>query len=691
MTVDFIPPPQSVGNARSTIAALKKAKIWLMWQAVLRTGKTKPVKLPFYTNGMRRGTTDTPEDLAQLDAHDAAVAAAAARGPGWGIGIALAHGWQGIDLDNLDANGLAGLANALPGYVEKSPSGKGVHAIGYGREFQTLGSNRSGVEAYAKGRFFTFTGDMIRDGELVCLADYVENVLAPHHKAKSEKAIPAEKVRAVLPVSAQIVAALRSALAYMRSDNRDLWIKAGLALTSIGDAGRGLWLDWSATSEKFDPLEAARTWDSFSPTHIDYRAVFTEAQSRGWINPASNATIFANFASEASRADGPSIVAVPFAAPEIFDIPPRPWVFGRWFLRGTVTTVIAPGGTGKSALMVAAALSLATGRQLLGKSVWGGTQRVLLWNLEDDRDELTRQIVACSLHHGVSDRDYEGRFFVNDAAMPLCTATKGRDGLTIHQSVIDALIAAIRAEGVDVLIVDPLVSSHRAEENDNGQIDVIAKLWAMIARETGCCIVLVHHSRKLGGQQVDAESARGASALGNAARSVLVLNRMDPREATRFGIREEDRRNYIRVSNDKSNRAPAGQADWFRLVSVRLAYGGPDGGDDIAAIERWIPPNAALAAQSFDDVARARVQMTIAAGEWREHPSAKNWAGEAIAGIIGAEISNSADKHRIKALLIDMLAKGELRTEKRPDANRKQREFIVVGDPIGIDCDSPAW
>ena len=691
MSANFIPSPGPEGNARSTFAALKKAKIWLIWRAVLRADKTKPDKVPYYTNGMPRGTTDTPEDLAQLDTYDAAVAAAAARGPDWGIGIALANGWQGIDLDNLDANGLAGVAKALPGYVEKSPSGKGVHAIGYGREFQTLGSNRSGVEAYAKSRFFTFTGDMIRDSEPVCLADYVENLLAPHHKARSEKAIPAEKVRTSLPVSAQIIGALRSALTHMRSDNRDLWIKAGLALTSIGDAGRGLWLDWSATSEKFDPLDAARTWDSFSPTQIDYRAVFTEAQSRGWINPASNATIFANFAGEAPLADRQSIVAVPFSAPEIFDIPPRPWVFGRWLLRGTVTTVIAPGGTGKSALMVAAALSLATGRQLLGKSVWGGPQCVWLWNLEDDRDELTRQIVACSLHHSVSERDYDGRFFVNDAAAPLCTATKGRDGLTIHQSVIDALIAEIRARGTDVLIVDPLVSSHRAEENDNGQIDAIAKLWAMIARETGCCIVLVHHSRKLGGQQVDAESARGASALGNAARSVLVLNRMDSKEASRFGIREENRRDYIRVSNDKSNRAPAGQADWFRLVSVRLAYGGPDGGDDIAAIERWTPPNAALIAQNFDDAARVLVQARIALGEWRGHHAANDWAGRAIAEVIGADLSNFADMQRIKALLSDMLAKEQLRTERRKDANRHERNFIVVGDPVGTDCDSPAW
>jgi putative DNA primase/helicase len=43
---------------------------------------------------------------------------------------------------------------------------------------------------------------------------------------------------------------LRSALLSMRADDRDLWIKCGMALKPLGDVGRGLWLEWSLTSEK---------------------------------------------------------------------------------------------------------------------------------------------------------------------------------------------------------------------------------------------------------------------------------------------------------------------------------------------------------------------------------------------------------------------------------------------------------
>ena len=78
---------------------------------------------------------------------------------------------------------------------------------------------------------------------------------------------------------------LRSALNHLRSDNRELWIKIGLSLKGLGDIGRGLWLNWSMTSDKYDALNASKTWDSLVPEKLDYRFVFAEAQRQGWANP----------------------------------------------------------------------------------------------------------------------------------------------------------------------------------------------------------------------------------------------------------------------------------------------------------------------------------------------------------------------------------------------------------------------
>lgn len=64
-------------------------------------------------------------------------------------------------------------------------------------------------------------------------------------------------------VDDDIVRDLRSALMSMRADDYDLWVRNGLALKELGDVGRGLWMEWSSQSEKFEPLYAARTWESF--------------------------------------------------------------------------------------------------------------------------------------------------------------------------------------------------------------------------------------------------------------------------------------------------------------------------------------------------------------------------------------------------------------------------------------------
>ncbi|MBK6674856.1 MAG: AAA family ATPase [Proteobacteria bacterium] len=67
-----------------------------------------------------------------------------------------------------------------------------------------------------------------------------------------------------------------------------MWVAVGQALKELGETGRGLWWNWSQTSDKCKP-EDARKWDSFDGDRTGYRAVFAKAQAAGWLNPASNA------------------------------------------------------------------------------------------------------------------------------------------------------------------------------------------------------------------------------------------------------------------------------------------------------------------------------------------------------------------------------------------------------------------
>ncbi len=367
------------------------------------------------------------------------------------------------------------------------------------------------------------------------------------------------------------------------------------------------------------------------------------------------------------------IAATPYLWRDPATIPPRPWVFGRWFLRGTATAVIAPGGIGKTTLLDTTALSLVTGRAVLGKSVWGGAKRVWLWNLEDDLEERSRSIQAAAKHHGVTPDDLAGRLFV-DSAMDgsgLCTAVEDGAGFRLIVPVYEAITAELIARGIDVLIVDPFVSSHEVEENANSKIDKIAKAWGRVAKDASCSIVLVHHTSKAGAAEVTALSARGAVALVNACRSALVLNRMDDQEAERFAIEDDaERRRHFTVQDDKHNRAPAEKADWFRLASVDLGNG-----DSVGVVEPWSPPDP------FDGLTGDhlyRVQLALVEGEHREDWQSPAWAGIVVANVLGLDPKAKADRARIRKVLSTWVEAGALRIAERDDEKRKPRKWVEV-------------
>jgi len=375
----------------------------------------------------------------------------------------------------------------------------------------------------------------------------------------------------------------------------------------------------------------------------------------------------------------PRISATPFVWRDPSTIPLRPWIYGRWLLRNTVTAVVAPGGIGKSSLMASLALSLATGKPLLGKTVWEGPQRAWYWNLEDDGDELDRQIQAAAKLHSVTPDQCGERLFV-DSGMEgagLCVATEDHTGFRILEPVVQSLVDELTDRKIDVLIVDPFVSSHEVGENDNSKIDAVAKLWGRVAKRTNCAIVLVHHTKKMAGQKVTAEASRGAVALINAARTALVLNRMDPDEGVRFGITDDaERRRFFTVQDDKHNRAPAEDAEWYRIASVDLGNGRMGHGDNIGVIVGWTPPD------TFDGISvdhLRKVQKAIDGGAYRKSDQSPDWAGHAVAEVLDLDMQDKGDRARVKRMLAEWLKNGALAEEMRKDGKSNQRPFIAVG------------
>lgn len=373
------------------------------------------------------------------------------------------------------------------------------------------------------------------------------------------------------------------------------------------------------------------------------------------------------------------IRATPYVWRDPATIPPRPWLFGRWLLRGTCAAAVAAGGMGKTTWIAGAVMSLVSANPYFGKSVWGGPKRVWLWNLEDPLDEMARAIQAAALHYGLSESDLEGRLFI-DTAMDgagLCTAVEDAAGFRLIKPVYEQITAELIARQIDVLVIDPFVSSHEVEENANTKIDSIAKAWARVAHDANASVILVHHTSKAGAVEVTALSARGAVALVNACRSALVFNRMSEDEAARFSIEDDaERRRYFTVQDDKHNRAPAEQADWFKLVSVDLGNGGEGFGDSVGVATRWSPPDP------FDGLTGDhlyRVQIAIADGSYREDWQSPAWAGVAVANVLGLDAKAKADRARIRRLLATWIANGALSVVDRPDNTSRPRKWIEVG------------
>lgn len=386
-----------------------------------------------------------------------------------------------------------------------------------------------------------------------------------------------------------------------------------------------------------------------------------------------------------------AVVATPYIWRDPTTIKPREWVYGRSIQRGHLRAVVAQGAAGKTILSVGEALAMVTGRNLLGQEVPGGPKRVWLWNLEDDAEELSRIIQAACKHWGITAADIGGRLFVDSALdgaiLKLATSTAA-EGFTINRPLVDALTDEMKGRGIDYLHVDPFVSSHSANESDNMEIDAIAKEWALVGKNAGAGIGLAHHVSKAGAAEATALSARGAVALVNACRSVLVLNRMGEDEAKRYGIEEERRRRYFRTYDDKNNRAPPSDAsDWFQMLSVSLGNGGTDEGDNMGVVVPWSPPDA------FENITTdhlRRVQDAVGSGAYKAHHSAGDWVGNVIADILGMNINDKGDKARVVRMLGTWLANGALRVEERKDQNRQVKKFVVVGRAVDDHSATPA-
>lgn len=82
---------------------------------------------------------------------------------------------------------------------------------------------------------------------------------------------------------------IREALSFVPADDRDLWLKMGMATKAeLGDAGFGIWDAWSQQSTAYRNGDARDVWKSFHQDGgITGATLFYEAKQRGY-QPKAN-------------------------------------------------------------------------------------------------------------------------------------------------------------------------------------------------------------------------------------------------------------------------------------------------------------------------------------------------------------------------------------------------------------------
>ena len=367
-----------------------------------------------------------------------------------------------------------------------------------------------------------------------------------------------------------------------------------------------------------------------------------------------------------------ALAPTPLEIGQVAAIPPRQWLYGRHYIRNFLSVTVASGGTGKTAVTLAEATAMATGKPLLGTET--EKRRVWVWNLEDPLDELRRRFAAICQHYSIRQEEYRGHLFVNSSRDGKVVMAETINGQPVILPAADIILGFIKAHKIDVVIVDPFVSSHRLNENDNGAMDLVVKAWGRIAEEGNCAIELVHHVRKAQvGQGVSYGDARGASALTDAARHVRRLTRMTHDEARYADVDEREFWRYSREADSKDNLAPpAGDNSWRKMISVELPNG-----DNVGVVEQWQWPDA------FTDVTASdlgRVQARLKEGEHRENVRSTMWAGHAVAEVLELDASDAGVRAKIKHLLKTWIENKELRVVERVcPKSRRPRRFVELG------------
>lgn len=304
------------------------------------------------------------------------------------------------------------------------------------------------------------------------------------------------ELSSISDINQQLIRDLKDALGFINSDDRDLWVKLGLALKGLEHDGYDLWIQWSKKSSKFDQSDADRVWESFQPSEISYKSIFNEASKFGWATQ--------NLSQKPQNTCPTGITAEALSA-KVFE--PLSWVIQDILPEGCYLLSARP-KVGKSWLALQTCLGVAYGTPVLNKSVKQG--KAIYLALEDNQRRLKDRLLQLRP---------EGFATPN---LILYT-----EWAPFDQNGINDIINLIELQKPQLLVIDTLIKVRpKAGKNASayeGDYKSLAPLTD-IANKYRCCILVITHNRKGKSENDALEQVSGTLGLTGAVDGALVID-----------------------------------------------------------------------------------------------------------------------------------------------------------------------
>ena len=174
---------------------------------------------------------------------------------------------------------------------------------------------------------------------------------------------------------------------------------------------------------------------------------------------------------------------------------------------------------GKSLLVANLALSLASGADRVGFSI-PTPRRVLICQFELPVPQFVTRLAVMRRALGTA------------ADQHLLVDTRAQGHLLSAAQGLNHFVSAARAAAAEIIVLDPLYSTHDQDENDTRAMAALCQTLLRLRDASRAALIVVHHVRKSIGRHEIGSAFRGSSALHAVGDTYLLLTRPSPQLAT---------------------------------------------------------------------------------------------------------------------------------------------------------------